>query len=225
MKSPPFSPLLRQRFAIAAMLLSLRVLSHADTFLFPGLNHPIPDGQASGYADFETVSSSIHQIGSIEVSLNIVGNFNGDLYAYLQHGSALSVLLNRPGRTTLNPDGYDDSGFTITLNDFAAQGDIHNYRSVFSPSAGSPLTGAWQPDGRNVDPGTVLNTDSRTAMLSSFNGLDPNGTWTLFVADMAAGGTNMLSSWQLVINPVPEPSPALLLLLGGFGAALLLKRR
>ena len=208
-------------FLLAALMLCCALTSHAQTFSFPGLNLVIPDGQASGVANFESISTPIHQISSIEVSLTISGNFNGDLYCYLQHGTNLSVLLNRPGRTGANGDGYDDSGFAITLDDNAPRGDIHNYQGVLRPPAGTPLTGLWQPDGRYIDPDSVLNTDPRNAMLNLFNGADPNGDWTLFVADVSAGGTSVLNSWQLIINPVPEPSTAALV---GIGSLLLLGR-
>ena len=93
----------------------------------------------------------------------------------LSHGSGFSVLLNRVGSTAGNPYGYSDSGLSVTLSDSAAN-DIHTYRSVVSLAAGAPLTGTWQPDARITDPGSVVNTDSRSAFLSSFNGSNPNGT-------------------------------------------------
>jgi hypothetical protein len=72
-----------------------------------------------------------------------------------------------------------------------AAGDIHQYRFTLSGSEttplGGPLTGIWTPDGRVVDPDLVLNTDPRTALLGSFNGLDPNGEWTLLIADLDTG--------------------------------------
>jgi hypothetical protein len=59
------------------------------------------------------------------------------------------------------------------------------------------LTNSWAPDGRNVDPALVLDTDSRTDLLSSFNELDPNGSWSLFIADLEPGDTSTLVSWGL----------------------------
>ena len=47
--------------------------------------------------------------------------------------------------------------------------------------------GKWVADGRTNRPTEVLDTDARPALLSGFNGLDPNGNWTVFVADVAGG--------------------------------------
>jgi subtilisin-like proprotein convertase family protein len=46
-------------------------------------------------------------------------------------------------------------------------------------------------------------------LLSSFNGLNPNGSWTLFLADMSGGAVSTLQSWELDITgtaAVPEPA-------------------
>ena len=166
----------------------------------------IADGNSSGVSDVRSVSSAVTAIGSLTVSLNISGEFNGDLYAYLRHDSGFSILLNRPGRTADSPSGYGDRGLNITLSDFATR-DIHSYRAVVTPAAGSPLTGFWQPDGRNVDPSMVLDSSARTATLSSFDGLSASGDWTLFLADMQSGGTSALESWSLEVFAVPVPEP------------------
>jgi len=174
----------------------------------------VPDGTASGVFDVQTISSDITSIGSISVTLTLSGNYNGDLYLTLSHGSGFSVLLNRVGSTAGNPYGYSDSGLSVTLSDSAAN-DIHTYRSVVNLAAGSPLTGTWQPDARITDPGSVVNTDSRSAFLSSFNGSNPNGTWTLFVADLDSGGNSTLVNWGLQISAVPEPVTVALMIFAG----------
>jgi hypothetical protein len=74
-----------------------------------------------------------------------------------------------------------------------------------TPAPGAPLMGTWQPDAREVDPGLVVDTDPRSAFLSNFTGLNANGTWTLFLADLESGGTSALDSWGLEITGVPEP--------------------
>ena len=82
---------------------------------------------------------------------------------------------------------------------------------------GGVLTGTFQPDARNVSPFSVLDTSPWTAFLSSFDGLDPNGTWTLFIADVSPVGIGTLDSWSLTVDgtgPVGVPD-------GGSTVALL----
>jgi MYXO-CTERM domain-containing protein len=59
-----------------------------------------------------------------------------------------------------------------------------------------------------VDPNTVVNTDSRTAFLSTFNGSNPNATWTLFVADLGSGNTGTVTGWGIeFVGSTPAPVP------------------
>ena len=48
-------------------------------------------------------------------------------------------------------------------------------------------------------------TGVQTCALPIYNGLNPNGTWTLFIADLSSGGQSTLVSWELDIAAVPEP--------------------
>ncbi len=198
--------------SLAGAPLQAQVTEHYS--FSPGL--VIPDGNGAGSSDARLVSgSSIPVIGSLSVDLNVAGNFNGDLYLYLRHeeevtpgafvADAFVVLLNRLGRAIDDLFGYDDSGFDVTLSDGAANGDIHKYRTVSTPNAGSPLSGTWQPDGRNVDPTLSFDTTPRTTLLNAFNGKNANGRWTLFGADIETGGTSEINSWQLNFTAVPEP--------------------
>ena len=187
-----------------------------DTYSF-SVNQAVPDADSSGLANTQTISSDGNSIQSISITLQISGGYNGDLYVFLSHGNATSVLVNRVGRTAGNPFGYSDSGFSVTFRDSAVNGDIHNYQVVLGGPA-APLTGDWAPDARTADPGSVLNTDSRSAFLSSFNGMNPNGAWTLFLADLDAGGMSTLQGWDLEITAVPEVvTPALLVFASLFG--------
>lgn len=164
----------------------------------------IPDNNASGVAfSFNVSAGGPLIITNVEVSLQIAGGWNGDLYAYLSHGSGFSVLLNRLGRTAGNSAGSGVSGMNLNLSDNYST-DIHN-------ALNNPLTGNFAPDGRFVDPFTTLNTDARTAFLSSFNGLDPNGTWTVFFADVSPLAASTIQSWTVnlgVAAAVPEPGCA-----------------
>ncbi len=184
----------------------------------------IGDNDLSGLSDTRSFAALIGAITDVNVTLNISGGYNGDFYAYLTHDSGFSVLLNRPGRTAGNTFGYPDSGFSVTFDDSAAN-DIHTYRLSSNPNGGA-LTGDWQPDGRNIHPGMSLDTTSRDSMLSSFNGLNPNGEWTIFIADASPVGSGVLQSWSLQVigNAVPEPG-ALLLFLTGIGTLVFWARK
>ncbi len=176
----------------------------------PGL---IPDNSTIGLTDSHTLSGLAPVIADVRVTLNISGGFNGDLYAYLRlNDSPMVVLLDRVGVTSLNPDGYGDSGFQVTLTADASAHDIHFYQN-YSPSytGDGAVTGTWQADGRS-DP-----LSSTRGSLSQFNGFDPNGTWTIFFADQSPGDESTLLSWSLQITDVPEPITTALLVFGALG--------
>lgn len=197
------------------------------TNIFEDINKVIPDGATTGVSDTQILTftePSFSSITEVGVILTISGGFNGDLYGYLVHDTGFSVLLNRVGRTADNSIGYPDAGLAVFFSDSGS--DIHNYRDVsFTLNGSGQLTGSWAPDGRTSDPAAVLNTDLPVAMLSSFNGLDPNGSWTLFLADLDFGEQATLVNWGLVVTAIPEPSAAGLIFLGGLALGIHVIRR
>jgi len=170
----------------------------------------VPDGDMSGMASVQTISTPITNLTDLKVSLKLSGTWNGDLYCFLTHGTGHSVLLNRVGRCSASDLGYNDAGLDVTFDDAATNGDIHVYRLQLSSSQGTPipgpLTSVWAPDARVAFPTNVLDTDARSAFLGSFNGVDPNGEWVLFVADMEAGDIYTLDSWGLEITGYTAPT-------------------
>jgi hypothetical protein len=179
----------------------------------------IPDNSLVGVSSEITLSGFTAAIQEVRVTLTIQpppGELmvNADYYVLLTHGSQGVVLINRVGRRTGASGGYADSGFDVTFSD-AAAADIHDYRLTLNGSHAIPLgtedvpaglTGLWQPDGRVEDPLVVLSTSPRVQALSAFAGMDPNGLWTLFVADVRSGGVGVLESWDIEITVVPEPA-------------------
>jgi subtilisin-like proprotein convertase family protein len=193
----------------------------SEVYDFTSLNLAVPDGNPAGLANTQTLASNIVSIESVEVSLALTGTFNGDLFAYLVHDAGFAVLLNRAGSSAASAFGYADDGLIVTLTADAANGDIHVYQNTLTPGPGTPLTGTWQPDGRDTDPNIVTDASPRTALLSSFNSASGSGDWTLFVADLSSGDPHALGSWGLKLTgePVPEPASTALLL-AAFTAAL-----
>jgi subtilisin-like proprotein convertase family protein len=213
---------LGKKLGPAVLALAFCASAHGGLYTFNyGVNATIPDNSIIGLTDAHAVSGLDSPITDIRVSLNISGGFNGDLYGYLRlNGSPLVVLVNRVGMTSSNPDGYANSGMLVTLSASAAY-DIHSYQS-FSPSYNSSgqVTGTWQADGRTSP------LDTSRGSLSAFNGLDPNGTWTLFFADRSAGDQSTLAGWSLEITTVPEPvNVALGIFAGVFLVVLVVRSR
>lgn len=198
----------------ALLATTLNLFASTYTTTWSG-SQAIPDNNASGIAfPFSISAPSPSYITSVTVNLNITGGWNGDLYAYLSHGSGFSVLLNRVGRTALDSDGFGASGFNISLADSNVT-DIHNF-------GGATVNGNFAPDGRGILPFNTLDTSPRNAMLGNFTGYDPNGGWTLFFADVAPTAMSSVQSWAVTVEAVPEPAVMTVLLLS---ASLLAARR
>jgi hypothetical protein len=73
----------------------------------------------------------------------------------------------------------------------------------------------------------TYNPASGSTAFASYNGLNPNGNWTLFIADMSGGDISFsqLDSWSLTFNAVPEPVNVALAVFGAFLAVPFMIRR
>ncbi len=139
----------------------------------------------------------------------------------------IDILLVGPGgeKLILMSDAggpHDVSNITLTFDDQAG---------AFLPNGDSLVTGTFKPtnyvgNGGPTDifpaPAPVGPYDS---LLSVFNGLNPNGTWSLFVVDdQGADAGQIANGWSLdIATAIPEP--AAFLLLGAGVLALVLRAR
>src|SRR5439155_240043 len=84
------------------------------------------------------------------------------------------------------------------------------------------LTGIWQADGRSIDPSSSPSSFDSAGRIgfNSYTNMNPNGSWTLFFADMSAGEQSQLVSWELDISAVPEPVNVALAIFGGLAATI-----
>jgi len=196
------------------------------SFTLP-VNMAVPDGSTSGLALNVDLTGLDGIIANLTLSLNITGGYNGDLYATLAGpNGGFSVLLNRVGITTGHAFGYSNTGFDVIFDDTAGHDNIHLYQNLsYDLNDSGQLTGIWASDGRFIDPlsdPAVFDATQTTLSLDSFNRTDPNGTWTLLVADVSGGGQSTVVNWGLSIETVPEPSTYAL---QGIGIALFLARK
>jgi len=167
------------------------------------LSTVIADANANGVTVSHTFTDlDPAGINGVDVRLNISGGYNGDLYGYLvlqnaNGSSATAILLNRVGTSGSDPFGSTGSGFNVTLSD-GGSADIHG-------ATGNP-TGTWLAD----------QYAGANSLNSTFSGMTANGTWTLFLADLSAGGgQSTLLGWGLDVSVVPEPTTWGLVMFGG----------
>ena len=90
--------------SVAVMALGVSLVGHAGIYNFTpsgsgvytasasGLGQVIPDNDATGVAYALNFGATALTISDVKISLNISGGWNGDLYAYLAHGSDYVVL-------------------------------------------------------------------------------------------------------------------------------------
>lgn len=195
---------------LAACLLPASAAVYEIAYTIP--SGAVPDGDTNGRVDVRNISGIQGRITDVDVFLSLEGTgldggWNGDLYATLRHESALSILLNRPGRSGSDPYGSSRNGLTLTFDDSASNGDVH-----LAPDGDSALLGTWAPDARDVSPLAApgaFDTAPRTGSLGVFLGLPVAGDWTLLVMDVSSGGQVALTEWGLRISydPIRTPPP------------------
>jgi subtilisin-like proprotein convertase family protein len=105
------------------------------------------------------------------------------------------------------------------LSDAGGSTDVVNGDITFDDSAAAPVpdagplaTGSYQPSNYEaaVDPFPApAPVPSAATTLATFNGTDPNGTWSLYVVDDTGGDTGTITGWCLQIatgGPTPTPT-------------------
>jgi subtilisin-like proprotein convertase family protein len=218
---------MKKLFTFIAMALCAATGAFAQTVFSTNINvnTAIQDNDPNGLASAFSLSGFGGTVTNVSVSLNLTGGYNGDLFAYLTGPGGFAVLLNRVGVTGANPNGYGDTGLNVTF--LSGGADFHSYGAGnFTANGAGQVTGTWGVDGRNISPfsaGSAFDNAGRTALLESFNGSNPNGTWGLFIGDYSPGDISMLVSYNVSFTAVPEPGMMALLALGC--AAALARRR
>ena len=155
-----------------------RLTLHQGTAGLPAL---IPDNDPAGV----TVSLAIPESAEIldlDLDLQILHTWNGDLVVTLDHGAATATLIDRPGRD-VSGAGFDDDGFDVILDDVIPT-SVEDY-----DGNGSTVTGILSP-----------SPDA----LALFNETDQGGTWSINVSDHWLGDTGSLLGWTLRITTIAD---------------------
>ncbi|MBI3962351.1 MAG: proprotein convertase P-domain-containing protein [Deinococcus sp.] len=129
-------------------------------------------------------------VEDLNVTLDISHTFDGDLDVILTAPNTASVSL-------FTSVGNSAAGFQVTLDDEATFPISHLQPDGCGGLPGpSSCEGTFQPE-----PPFVLST---------FDGINPEGDWTLRVEDGAISDIGILNDWSLIITCIVPPAvPAL----------------
>ena len=169
------------------------------------LDATIVDGNPASITanTMDLTSAGLESLSSVTLTLNISGGMNNGLYGYLVAPNGGSVILmNQPG---VGVDGFGATGAGMNVVTFLDGGSF----SIQNVTGGGVLNGTYSAD----------------QSFSGLSGINPNGLWTLYLADtIAGGGDATLNGWSLDITAVPEPKN-LTLAFFGMGAGILVLHR
>jgi cysteine-rich repeat protein len=152
------------------------------------------DGPADPYPSNIPVSGLSGMVNNLTVTLNGLSH---------TYPSDISILLVGPQGQNLMimsgaGDGDDINNVTLTFDDAAAS---------MLPDVSQIASGTYKPSNYfDIDLPAPAPPTSAATTLSTFNGTDPNGTWSLYVFDHAGADSGyMAGGWCLsIIQPQPE---------------------
>ena len=160
----------------------------------PNPPYPMASGPATPYPSAITVSNFTGMLGKVTVTLSDLNHsYPGDV----------NVLLVAPsGAKTLVMSHAGDqvgTGLNLTFDDSAAG---------LLPAAGQLPSGVWQPTAYGPAPGLGGFPSNAPAgpyptTLSALNGVNPNGSWSLYVFDDSGGDAGAISNgWSLALTSI-----------------------
>jgi len=147
----------------------------------------IPDPPATGVVNIQTVSGVVGTIADLNVDVKVDHTYTGDVEVRLEFNSVTAILISQLG-TPLGGFGCSTANFDVSLDDEATAGSIDNQCNLTAPAAVSPPS--YVP----------------TMLLSDFDGMNPNGDWTIHVTDFASPDTGSLIRWSLHIGTLAGPN-------------------
>lgn len=159
-------------------------------------------GPASPYPSSIAIAGLSGTVSDVNVTLtNVTHAIATDVDVLLVGPAGQSLVLMSDVTPGL---GFPISNASLTFDDAAANQ---------IPATGTVVSGTFKPTNRDdlggsdTFPAPAPAPSSATA-LSVFNGTDPNGTWSLFVVDDAAGDTGSIAGgWSISVTTSLTPQP------------------
>ena len=136
-----------------------------------------PDDDPTGVSDTITISD-VGQVTDVDIMLIVPHAWPGDVVVKLSHGGITRTLIDQPG-VPVSIYGCSSDDIDCTLDD-EASAPVENACASTPPA----ITGDLRPN----------------ESLSSFDGQNMSGAWTLQVADVAYYLTGTFAEWCIVVS-------------------------
>ncbi len=156
----------------------------------PGTSTDVPknitDNNAAGITSTVTIANAA-LITDLNLTLTLTHPCVQDLSISLTApgGAPIPLIVSRPQGGILSPPGPCRANFSSTVLD-------DQTASSLATGVG-PFAGSFN----------LSHSSVGTTPLANFNGLNAAGTWTLTIADRAAGNTGTLVGWSLGLTTTP----------------------
>jgi len=152
----------------------------------------IPDGLAGGglgaaAQNVQNVAGVTGNITDLNVDLKINHTWVGDLVVEVEHLGTIVTVVDLMGHAAFDCAGCGSDNIDVILDDEGIGGPIENQCNATAPAALSP------PNFTPANP------------LSGFDGLNPNGDWTLRVRDGCAADIGTIVGWSLHFQNTSSP--------------------
>ena len=148
-------------------------------------------GQTAGVTDVDVVIHGLSHLYPKDIRMLVVA----------PTGQSVLLMHEVGGLTQV-------SNVTMTFDD-AALGTVPEpiVSGSYKPSRTDESGGCVNFAGNDALP-TPAPAGPYAASLAAFKGIDPNGTWSLYLVDDASAGTGSIAGgWSLVISPDPPTTP------------------
>jgi subtilisin-like proprotein convertase family protein len=186
--------------AAASVCLAAPTLAGADTFTFSNTNTiTIPAGAPTVTLGPATpYPSPINVAGLGGTVTHVTVTLTGLTHTAIQDVGVLLVGPIGENVELMNFAGFGSSTSTLTFDDAA---------SASLPFFGAIPTGTYTPSVFSQALVYAAPAPARPygSALSVFNGVDPNGTWSLYVQDFAPEDVGSMSGWSLTITTGKTP--------------------
>ena len=161
---------------------------------------PGAPGQTVGITQSPCTVTGVGTLGGClqiaNVTIDINHTWTGDV----------GILLLAPDGTfldlTTGNGGAGDNWTNCVFSDQAA---------VFVTAGAPPYTGTWRPEGRATtlnNPYANVNPLGTFTFANTFDGINADGTWILYINDYVAADVGIINSWSITFTDSGTPPPA-----------------